>query len=569
LNVSDLLPELNSTNSKQTYGSNFYRNHYTRLCVWERERERTRTRRSGRSSQNQRILPRVTLQMPRIEFESIDTSIKRQGKRRRNLNELPLSIHVAPNTTLSFEAADRLMRKIFILSLFTISVMKVAAWTALPTSITKSRVLRLQSNRNTVQLQLQQQYRFLNTGEGARTSYGALFSQLSSPNDSPASSVQPSLLPELQRSDDNDIHVPCSNNNVSNNNTFTSTSTSTSTSTMIPANLRRKIQAKRPTLGHVVPLHQKQRQRITTTSSTTGGSLPSQLQFQGRRTSTTTTSSNLHSNPSFIHIMAGVSRGRKLQSPATVYLRPMMGKVKEAIYSTLTYMGVYDSQSSSSRGSSTTRQIRHLDLFAGSGSVGLESLSRGATHCTFVDFSPDCCSCIQRNIDMTGLGSVMSNGRNANVNMDGSGGLDKSSLVCCADAMFALTNPHSIGIPMESKYQIVTICPPYEEVVYGDLLEAVVGSDIVTEDTIVVLEYPIELVQSSSLNKKQKSPKVTTSYSSSNNQNLPHVIQCKSNTAIGIRNRKYGRTVIAMYIINPTGRFPDANSRPEEFVNPA
>ena len=90
-------------------------------------------------------------------------------------------------------------------------------------------------------------------------------------------------------------------------------------------------------------------------------------------------------NPSCLRIFGGTARGRRLDSPS-VYLRPMMGKVREAVYSTFISFGLYD------------YPVRHLDLFSGSGSVGLESMSRGAKHCTFCDFSPDCCDAISRNI---------------------------------------------------------------------------------------------------------------------------------------------------------------------------
>lgn len=90
-------------------------------------------------------------------------------------------------------------------------------------------------------------------------------------------------------------------------------------------------------------------------------------------------------NPSNLKILGGTARGLRLDSP-TVYLRPMMGKVREAVYSTFQSFGLYD------------YPVRHLDLFSGSGSVGLESMSRGAKHCTFCDLSRDCCGAISRNI---------------------------------------------------------------------------------------------------------------------------------------------------------------------------
>jgi 16S rRNA (guanine(966)-N(2))-methyltransferase RsmD len=279
-----------------------------------------------------------------------------------------------------------------------------------------------------------------------------------------------------------------------NNNMFISDGT-------IPANLRRKIDAKRPTLGHVVPKDARDAIKRSDRQQATGGSKAPRLRQQGKLQQDMFT-------PSMLKIAGGSARGRRLDSP-TVYLRPMMGKVREALYSTLTSFGVYDSLSN------------HLDIFAGSGSVGLESLSRGATSCTFVDLAADCCACIERNLDKC--------------NLEGT--------VVQADALQALNEPVSVGIPEGTVFQIVTICPPYEEVVYGDLIEAVVNSPVVTDDTIIVLEYPVELGC------------------------LPHVVRREDGGAVvGIRNRRYGRTVIAMYIVNPTGKFELASSRPEEFI---
>ena len=272
-------------------------------------------------------------------------------------------------------------------------------------------------------------------------------------------------------------------------------------SSTLPANLRRKVKAQRPPLGHVVP-------QDGFRSTKSGGSKNPRLRAQGKARE-----AGLN-NPSLLRIFGGTARGRRLDSPS-VYLRPMMGKVREALYSTLISFGLYD------------YPVRHLDLFSGSGSIGLESMSRGAKHGTFCDLSPDCCAAISRNLGWCGF--------------DEENGF--TSQVVCADVLQLLRDPTSVGIPEGEKFNIITMGPPYEEVVYADLLDAVGGSPLIDDDTVVVIEYPVELWG-----------------------DIPHVYQGKNKVMVGVRNRKYGRTVIAIYICNPTGRIENAESRPEEFI---
>eukprot|EP00571_Detonula_confervacea_P006044 CAMPEP_0172314484 /NCGR_PEP_ID=MMETSP1058-20130122/22663_1 /TAXON_ID=83371 /ORGANISM="Detonula confervacea, Strain CCMP 353" /LENGTH=388 /DNA_ID=CAMNT_0013028369 /DNA_START=22 /DNA_END=1188 /DNA_ORIENTATION=+ len=296
--------------------------------------------------------------------------------------------------------------------------------------------------------------------------------------------------------------------------------------TELPANLKRKVDAKRPTLGHVVPKKSNTRQHKPLTEL--GGSNTAQLRPQGQSRDT-----QRYNNASNLRVLGGSIRGRKLESP-NVYLRPMMGKVKEAVYSTFTSFGMYEDVGG------VSCKTRHLDIFSGSGSVGLESLSRGAWHCTFVDMSNDCCGASERNIERCGFDGWNEGGIGTGIPDEG----EPTARVVCSDAFRALRQPESVGIPPGSKYDIVTLCPPYEEIVYADLLEAVANSELVTEDTVVMVEYPVELGC------------------------LPHVIGREDGgVLVGVRNRKYGRTVIAMYVVNPTGDREVAFSRPEEFVS--
>lgn len=278
----------------------------------------------------------------------------------------------------------------------------------------------------------------------------------------------------------------------------------------LPANLRRNVVAKRPTLGHVVPKDSRTR-KYKQESEASGGSDGAVLRPQGRARDT-----ERYNNPSNLRVLGGSVRGRKLESP-TVYLRPMMGKVKEAVYSTFTSFGLYDDV-----GGSPCR-TRHLDIFSGSGSVGLESLSRGARHCTFVDMSSDCTSTCQRNVEKCGFDGWNEGGVGTGIPDEG----EPTARIVCTDAYRALRSPESVGIPPESKFDIVTLCPPYEEIVYAELLEAVANSVLVTEDTVILVEYPVELGC------------------------LPHVIaRDDGGVLVGVRNRKYGRTV-SCYLVIP------------------
>eukprot|EP01035_Chromulina_nebulosa_P017029 gene17029-22535_t len=134
-------------------------------------------------------------------------------------------------------------------------------------------------------------------------------------------------------------------------------------------------------------------------------------------------------NPNRLKIIAGSAKGMKIESP-DVYLRPMMAKVREALFSTLEYMDIF-----------TSSNTRVLDIFSGSGSVGLEALSRGAAHTTFIDFSPECIEISLKNSQRLGFEN-------------------KSKGVCCK-AQDILSTPEKFNIL--EPYQLITLTPPYEE----------------------------------------------------------------------------------------------------------
>ena len=91
-----------------------------------------------------------------------------------------------------------------------------------------------------------------------------------------------------------------------------------------------------------------------------------------------------------MRVVAGTAGGRKLQAPPGRDIRPTSDRVREAVFSSLDSMGAVGGASV-------------VDLFCGSGSLGIEALSRGAASATFVDNDPAAIATVRANLAATGL----------------------------------------------------------------------------------------------------------------------------------------------------------------------
>jgi 16S rRNA (guanine966-N2)-methyltransferase len=94
-----------------------------------------------------------------------------------------------------------------------------------------------------------------------------------------------------------------------------------------------------------------------------------------------------------MRIVAGEFRGRPLAAPEGAHTRPTSDRVREAVFNVLEH-GI---------AGFSFAGIRVLDLFAGTGALGLEALSRGAVFCLFVEEDAAARALIRRNIEMLGL----------------------------------------------------------------------------------------------------------------------------------------------------------------------
>src|SRR6266571_5320207 len=89
-----------------------------------------------------------------------------------------------------------------------------------------------------------------------------------------------------------------------------------------------------------------------------------------------------------MRVVTGEAKGRKLKGPTTTGTRPIIDRVKQALFNII---------------AARVEDARFLDLFAGTGSVGIEALSRGAASATFVELDYQALAVVRENLRITGL----------------------------------------------------------------------------------------------------------------------------------------------------------------------
>ena len=90
-----------------------------------------------------------------------------------------------------------------------------------------------------------------------------------------------------------------------------------------------------------------------------------------------------------MRIVAGRFRGRPLAAPGDEGIRPTSDRVRESVFNILAH----------GLGDFSIEGRRVIDLFAGTGALGIEALSRGASYCLFVEEAPDARALIRRNVE--------------------------------------------------------------------------------------------------------------------------------------------------------------------------
>ena len=151
-----------------------------------------------------------------------------------------------------------------------------------------------------------------------------------------------------------------------------------------------------------------------------------------------------------MRVITGKARGVSLKTPEGMQTRPTTDRVKEAMFSIIHF---------------DVPGAKVLDLFGGTGQLGIEALSRGAENAVFVDSREESCKLIRENLTRTKL--------------------QPQGKVVRADYLEYI-------LRCREKFDIILLDPPYAEVFLENALKTIVEIDILQSGGIIVAERPVE-----------------------------------------------------------------------------
>ena len=151
-----------------------------------------------------------------------------------------------------------------------------------------------------------------------------------------------------------------------------------------------------------------------------------------------------------MRVITGTARGRRLKELKGQQTRPTTDKVKEAVFSAIQF---------------EVESARVLDLFAGTGQLGIEALSRGAAHAVFVDNRKEAVELIRENLALTDLA--------------------QKGQVLCSDALGYLQAGREA-------FDLIFLDPPYAAPLLEQALESIARFDILASDGIIIAESPAD-----------------------------------------------------------------------------
>lgn len=174
-----------------------------------------------------------------------------------------------------------------------------------------------------------------------------------------------------------------------------------------------------------------------------------------------------------MRVITGTARGRRLKTPENYAIRPTADSVKEALFNIIQF---------------DIEGRRVLDLFAGTGQLGIECLSRGAAGAVFVDESAAAVKIVKNNLKTCGL----------------------EGAVFQTDALGFLRG-------CTAKFDIILVDPPYDASLYGEVLKTINSVDILSDGGIIICEA----------RRERQLPEMTAPYKKQREYNYGRVKLCK------------------------------------------
>ncbi|MBR5561430.1 MAG: 16S rRNA (guanine(966)-N(2))-methyltransferase RsmD [Clostridia bacterium] len=151
-----------------------------------------------------------------------------------------------------------------------------------------------------------------------------------------------------------------------------------------------------------------------------------------------------------MRIISGTARGRSLVAPAGEKTRPTLDFVRESLFNIIRW---------------DVQDARVLDLFAGTGALSLEAISRGASEAVLIDMDRDACAAIKKNMESTKLG-------------------DRCRLIA-RDYQQAMDMLAREG----KKFDVVFIDPPYRMENTGEMCAALYDKGLLSDAFMIVVEH--------------------------------------------------------------------------------
>ena len=153
-----------------------------------------------------------------------------------------------------------------------------------------------------------------------------------------------------------------------------------------------------------------------------------------------------------MRVIAGKARSLRLKTIDGLDTRPTTDRIKETLFNMLQpYMA----------------DCRFLDLFSGSGAIGIEALSRGAQSCVFVENSRKAVECIRENLRFTRL--------------------DGQARILAADAVSAVRQLNG-----EEPFDCIFMDPPYDRGLEAEVLRVLADTTLADRDTLIVVEASLK-----------------------------------------------------------------------------